>query len=172
MSTEPESLQNDFDRAFVGIRQVRDEFTPALTPREVGTVTSVATGIAKVSGLPGVGFDELVTFPGDLLGIAFNVDEHEIGVVVLDESSRLHVGDEVLRTGRVMDVGVGEGLLGRVIDPLGRPLDGKGPVHLASVCPSSAERRASWTARPSRYLFKPASSSSTRLSPWDAASAS
>ena len=81
-----------------------------------------------MSGLPGVGFDELLTFPGDVLGIAFNVDEHEIGVVLLGEYSRLHVGDEVRRTGRVMDVAVGDGLLGRVIDPLGRPLDGKGPV--------------------------------------------
>jgi F-type H+-transporting ATPase subunit alpha len=70
----------------------------------------------------------LVTFPGDLLGIAFNVDADEIGVVLLGEYWHLHAGDEVLRTGRVMDVAVGDGLLGRVIDPLGRPLDGKGPV--------------------------------------------
>jgi F-type H+-transporting ATPase subunit alpha len=81
-----------------------------------------------VSGLPGVGFDELVLFPGDILGIAFNVDADEIGVVLLGEYSNLHTGDEVRRTGRVMDVAVGDGLLGRVIDPLGRPLDGKGPV--------------------------------------------
>ena len=128
MNMGPESLQNDFDTAFAGISQVREAFTPELKPREVGTVTSVATGIAKVSGLPGVGFDELVTFPGDLLGIAFNVDEHEIGVVLLDKYWDLHVGDEVQRTGRVMDVVVGDELLGRVIDPLGRPLDGKGPV--------------------------------------------
>jgi F-type H+-transporting ATPase subunit alpha len=107
---------------------VREAFTPALTPREVGTITSVATGIAKVSGLPGVGFDELVMFPGDVLGIAFNVDADEIGVVLLGDYSHLHAGDEVRRTGRVMDVSVGDGLLGRVIDPLGRPLDGQGPV--------------------------------------------
>jgi F-type H+-transporting ATPase subunit alpha len=107
---------------------VREAFTPQLTPREVGTITSVATGIAKVSGLPGVGFDELVTFPGDVLGIAFNVDADEIGVVLLGEYWHLHAGDEVQRTGRVMDVAVGDGLLGRVIDPLGRPLDGNGPV--------------------------------------------
>ena len=99
-----------------------------MTPREVGTVISVATGIAKVSGLPGVGFEELVKFPGGVLGIAFNVDEDEIGVVLLGEYQDLHAGDEVERTGRVMDVAVGEELLGRVIDPLGRPLDGKGPV--------------------------------------------
>jgi F-type H+-transporting ATPase subunit alpha len=128
MNIKPESLQNDFDSAFAGISQVREAFTPALTPREVGTITSVATGIANVSGLPGVGFDELVLFPGDILGIAFNVDADEIGVVLLGEYSNLHTGDEVRRTGRVMDVAVGDGLLGRVIDPLGRPLDGKGPV--------------------------------------------
>jgi len=128
MKMEPESLQNVFDRAFAGIGQVREAFTPQLRPREVGTITSVATGIAKVSGLPGVGFDELVTFPGDVLGIAFNVDANEIGVVLLGEYWHLHAGDEVRRTGRVMDVAVGDGLLGRVIDPLGRPLDGDGPV--------------------------------------------
>jgi len=66
MNMEPESLQNVFDNAFAGISQVREAFTPELTPREVGTITSIATGIAKVSGLPGVGFDELVTFPGGL----------------------------------------------------------------------------------------------------------
>jgi F-type H+-transporting ATPase subunit alpha len=128
MNTEPESLQNDFDRAFAGISQARKAFTPELAPREVGTITSVATGIAKVSGLPGVGFEELVTFPGGVLGIAFNVDADEIGVVLLGEYWHLHAGDEVQRTGRVMDVAVGDGLLGRVIDPLGRALDGKGPV--------------------------------------------
>ena len=128
MSTEPKSLQNDFDSAFAGISQAREAFTSKLTPREVGTITSVATGIAKVSGLPGVGFDELVMFPGDLLGIAFNVDADEIGVVLLGDYWHLHAGDEVQRTGRVMDVAVGDGLLGRVLDPLGRPLDGNGPV--------------------------------------------
>jgi len=137
---EPVSLQNDFDSAFTGISQAREAFTPELTPREVGTITSVATGIAKVSGLPGVGFDELLTFPGDLLGIAFNVDEHEIGVILLDEYFHLHVGDEVQRTGRVMDVAVGDALLGRVIDPLGRPLDGKGPAVSGKRLP--VERRA------------------------------
>jgi len=82
-----------------------------------------------------VGFEELVTFPGDMLGIAFNVDEDEIGVVLLGEYQNLHEGDEVQRTGRVMDVGVGDGLLGRVIDPLGRPLDGKGPVAASNRLP-------------------------------------
>jgi len=128
MSAAPETLQGVFDRAFADLSQTRDGFTPRLTPREVGTIISVSTGIARVSGLPGVGFEELLEFPGGAFGIAFNVDEDEIGVVLLGEYSHLHAGDEVERTGRVMDVAVGEGLLGRVIDPLGRPLDDGGPV--------------------------------------------
>jgi len=128
MNAEPENLQTVFDRTFAGISRGLGAFTPQFTPREVGTVISVATGIAKVSGLPGVGFEELVTFPGGGLGIAFNVDEDEIGVVLLGAYQDLHAGDEVERTGRVMDVAVGDELLGRVIDPLGRPLDGQGPV--------------------------------------------
>ena len=135
MKREPESLQSVFDSAFAEISEVREAFTPKLTPREVGAVTSVATGIAKVSGLPGVGFDELVMFPGDVPGIAFNVDEDEIGVVLLGDYEHLHAGDEVQRTGRVMDVAVGDGLLGRVIDPLGRPLDGYGPVECSERLP-------------------------------------
>jgi F-type H+-transporting ATPase subunit alpha len=94
----------------------------------VGTITSVATGIAKVSGLPTVGFEELVKLPGGVLGIAFNVDEDEVGVVLLGEYWLVHAGGEVERTGRVVDVAVGDGLVGRVIDPLGEPLDGRGPV--------------------------------------------
>ena len=128
MTAEPENLQSVFDRTFAVMQQVREAFTPKLTPREVGRITSIATGIAKVAGLPNVGFEELIKFPGDVLGIAFNVDEDEIGVVLLGEYWHLNAGDEVERTGRVMDVGVGDGLLGRVIDPLGRPLDGHGPV--------------------------------------------
>jgi F-type H+-transporting ATPase subunit alpha len=128
MNAAPENLQSVFDRTFAGISQGLGAFTPQFTPREVGTVISVATGIAKVSGLPSVGFEELVKFPGDVLGIAFNVDEDEIGVVLLGEYQDLHAGDEVERTGRVMDVAVGDELLGRVIDPLGRPLDGNGPL--------------------------------------------
>jgi len=135
MSAPPESLQSVFDRAFAGMSQVRESFTPQLTPHEVGTITTVSTGIAKVSGLPSVGFEELVKFPGGVFGIAFNVDEDEIGVVLLGEYWDLHAGDEVERTGRVMDVAVGDGLLGRVIDPLGRPLDGHGLVAASDRLP-------------------------------------
>jgi F-type H+-transporting ATPase subunit alpha len=126
MTTTPESLQRVFDNAFDGVEQALAAFAPSLTLREVGLVTRVSTGIALVSGLPGVGYEELVQFPGGLLGMAFNVDEHEIGVILLGNYEGLHAGDEVERTGRVMDVAVGEALLGRVIDPLGHPLDGKG----------------------------------------------
>ena len=135
MTVKPESIQSVYDRAIAQISGVREAFTPNLAAREVGTITSVATGIAMVSGLPNVGFEELVRFPGDLLGIAFNVDADEIGVVLLGEYFHLHAGDEVERTGRVMDVTVGDGLLGRVIDPLGRALDGKGPVATSERLP-------------------------------------
>ena len=173
MNTEPRSLQHVFDCAFAGLSQVRDSFTLELTPQEVGTITSIATGIAKVSGLPGVGFDELVTFSGDVLGIAFNVDPDEIGVVLLGEYWHLHAGDEVRRTGRVMDVAVGDGLLGRVIDPLGRPLDGNGPVAChASACPSNVRPLPLWTARPSPCRSRPDLRSLTRSFPSDAASVS
>ncbi|MEO7093758.1 MAG: alternate F1F0 ATPase, F1 subunit alpha [Polyangiales bacterium] len=128
MSVSPDSLATAFDDAFAAIGKVREAFTPALTAREVGTITGVATGIAKVSGLVGVGFGELVQFAGGILGIAFNVDEDEVGVLLLGDYWLLHAGDEVERTGRVMDVAVGDGLMGRVINPLGDPLDGGGPV--------------------------------------------
>ncbi|MGA3122509.1 MAG: alternate F1F0 ATPase, F1 subunit alpha [Polyangiaceae bacterium] len=128
MNRAPESLASVLDGAFANLGRAREGFTAELVPHEVGRVTSVTTGIAKISGLPSVGFEELVRFPGGTLGIAFNVDESEVGVVLLGDYSQLHAGDEVERTGRVMDVAVGDGLLRRVIDPLGKPLDGHGPV--------------------------------------------
>ena len=106
----------------------RSASRPSSRPRETGRIINVSTGIASVSGLDSTGFEELLAFPGGAFGIAFNVDETEIGVVLLGDHAHLQAGDEVERTGRVMDVGVGEALLGRVIDPLGRPLDGNGPV--------------------------------------------
>jgi F-type H+-transporting ATPase subunit alpha len=128
MSAAPGIFKTALDRAFTSLRQAREAFTPQLTTREVGVITNVSTSIAMVSGLPGAGYEELLKFSGDLLGIAFNLDEDEIGVILLGEYQDLHAGDEVERTGRVMDVVVGDGLLGRVIDPLGKPLDGKGPI--------------------------------------------
>jgi len=128
MNRNNQNLQDYYDNAFDRLEELREVFTPQLKCKEVGIITEVSTGIAKVAGLPGVGFEELILFPGDLLGIAFNVDAEEIGVVLLGEYQFLHAGDEVRRTGRVMDVAVGDILLGRVVDPLGRPLDGNGPI--------------------------------------------
>ncbi|MFA5372028.1 MAG: F0F1 ATP synthase subunit alpha, partial [Sideroxydans sp.] len=128
MTAKADNLHTTCDQTFANIAKARESHAPQLTPRETGTITSLSTGIARVSGLPGVGFEEVVKFPGELYGIAFNVDEDEIGVVLLGEYWHLHAGDEVERRGHVMDVPVGEGLIGRVINPLGRPLDEKGPV--------------------------------------------
>jgi F-type H+-transporting ATPase subunit alpha len=128
MSAQSSILQPAVERAFAVLNQARDNFAPQLSPREFGVVTSVSIGIATVSGLPHVGFEELISFPGGLLGIAFNLDETEIGVVLLGDYEQLQAGDEVERTGRVMDVAVGDALLGRVVDPLGNPLDNRGPI--------------------------------------------
>lgn len=126
--TKAAPLGHVFDSLFADLASAREAFVAELQPREVGTITSVSTGVAKVSGLPGAGSQELLTFPAGLPGLAFNVDETEIGVVLLGDYAHLNAGYEVTRTGRVMDVIVGDPLLGRVIDPLGRPLDGGGPV--------------------------------------------
>lgn len=126
-----ECLNGTFDDLIKG----SEMFVPSLIPREVGTVISVSAGVVRVSGLPGAGFDELLSFPGGLFGIAYNIDETEIGVILLGEDARLNVGDTVERTGRVMDVPVGEGLLGRVITPLGAPLDDGDPVATGERLP-------------------------------------
>lgn len=112
---------------FADIKRALEKSNPQLKMREIGTVVNISTGIATVNGLPNVGSEELLLFPGDIYGIAFNVDENEIGVVLLGKYWHLRAGDEVLRTGRVIDVPVGDDLIGRVINPLGIPLDGKAP---------------------------------------------
>lgn len=132
---EPVNLQNILDQAFDEIDHSLEGYAHKVDPREVGIITTLTTGIVKVSGLPGVGFEELLKFPGNLYGIAFNVDADEVGVVLLGEYWHLHTGDEVERTGRVMDVPVGEALIGRVINPLGEPLDEKGPVAVSRRLP-------------------------------------
>ncbi|AWV89263.1 alternate F1F0 ATPase, F1 subunit alpha [Bradymonas sediminis] len=130
-----ETLKGAFDRMFSAADTAREQSAPDLKPREVGRIVSVSTGIAHITGLPGVGVEELVQFPGGVQGITFNVDEDEVGCVLLGQYSHLHAGDEVERTGRVMDVPVGAGVLGRVIDPLGRPLDELGPVPTSGRLP-------------------------------------
>ena len=108
MNTTPKNLKDVFEDAFTEIKELHGLISPKLTLQEVGTITTVSTGIVNVSGLHSVGFEEVVKFPNDVLGIAFNVDEEEIGVVLLDEYSLLHAGDKVERTGRVMDLPVDE----------------------------------------------------------------
>ncbi|MGW8157803.1 MAG: alternate F1F0 ATPase, F1 subunit alpha [Desulfoprunum sp.] len=128
-------LADILDRSFADIGRVRETFRPQLSIREIGAVLTVSTGIATVSGLPGVGSEELVQFPDGIAGIAFDIAEEEVGVVLLGDHARLKAGDRVLRTGRVMDVAVGIELLGRVINPLGQPLDGNGPVRCRQRLP-------------------------------------
>jgi len=111
---------------------------PELQIEEYGEVTYVGHGIARVKGLPGVCSEEIVRFPNDLLGTAFNLDPDEVGVVLLDEGPGLSAGAEARRTHRVLDVPVGEGLLGRVVDAVGRPLDNAGAVHAAERAPIEA----------------------------------
>ncbi len=129
------NLNTVIDNAFTQLSRGHDKYLPELKMREVGTVMSVSAGIARVSGLPGVGFEELLKFPGDLSGIAFNIDENEIGVILLGDDSLLRTGDEVERTGRVMDIPVGNEMIGRVINPLGEPQDNKGSVSFSQRLP-------------------------------------
>jgi F-type H+-transporting ATPase subunit alpha len=131
-SNDPDTSINSL---FEQIAQGRTQYKNSFTPREIGVVTSVSEGIARVSGLPGAGFEELLRFANGIYGIAYNIDENEIGVILLGEDSLLHVGDEVERTGRVMDVPVGEALIGRVISPLGAPRDGKGAITTTERLP-------------------------------------
>ena len=129
------SIDEAFADAFNRMQATRESYAINLSLQEVGTVVSVSTGIAIVSGLPHAGFEELLVFSNDIYGIAFNLDATNIGVVLLGNYWEISTGDEVRRTGRVMDVAVGKELIGRVIDPLGRPKDGKASLKLS-------ERRA------------------------------
>ncbi len=95
---------------------------------ETGTVLSVGDGIARVYGLEKVMSGELVEFPGNIYGLALNLEEDNVGIAVLGEDINIKEGDQVKRTGRIFEVPVGKGLLGRVVDPVGNPIDGKGPI--------------------------------------------
>ncbi|MBN1991747.1 MAG: alternate F1F0 ATPase, F1 subunit alpha [Anaerolineae bacterium] len=115
---------------FSRIEQLLEEQRAKLEVQEIGTLSYVGRGIARVSGLPGVRADELIRFHGsDSLGLAFNLDPAEVGVVLLGESEDLQAGVEVHRTGRIVDVPVGDALLGRIVDAVGRPLDEGGPIR-------------------------------------------
>jgi len=130
-SSDLKSLSHE---TFSLIQDVLDRHELRLESREVGTVRHVGQGIARIEGLPHVGYEELIRFPGDKMGIAFNLDRKEVSAVLLDEHKDIQAGQMVRRMGRVVDIPVGEELLGRVVDPLGRPLDGKRAI------PSSVRR--------------------------------
>lgn len=123
------------DRIDDVLERVISDARPPLRVEETGRVLSVSEGIARVSGLPGVGYQELVQFPGNILGMALNLEPNEVGVVLLDESGALAAGQPARRTQRVADVPVGDGLLGRVVDAVGRPRDGRGPLHTDARLP-------------------------------------
>ena len=110
------------------LRRHVEGFDPHVEAEEVGRVQDTGDGIARVTGLPNAMANELLEFPGGILGVAFNLEEDQIGCVVLGEAEGIEEGSPVKRTGRILSVGVGDAVLGRVIDPLGRPLDGKGPI--------------------------------------------
>ena len=121
-------LKEPLSRTFDTLDRVRKEHRAVLAAQAVGTVTYMGAGVARVAGLSGVKSEELLRFPDNRRGLAFNLDQTETGVVMLDENEGLAAGDDVLRTGTVLDVPVGEELLGRVVDPLGRPLDNGAPL--------------------------------------------
>jgi len=102
---------------------------------EVGTVIQVSDGIARVYGLQNAMSGELLEFSNGVMGMALNLESNNVGVVILGEYSQIREGDQVKRTGRIMEVPVGEALLGRVVDPLGQPVDGKGPIAATEFRP-------------------------------------
>ncbi|MBD3419298.1 MAG: F0F1 ATP synthase subunit alpha, partial [Chitinivibrionales bacterium] len=110
------------------MRLAADDFAYEPVVREYGRVESIMEGIIRISGLPGVGHRELVRFASGSVGMAFNLTPDEVSVVLLEKDQQVRAGERVLRTKRTVDIGVGEGMIGRVIDPLGRPLDQRGPI--------------------------------------------
>jgi F-type H+-transporting ATPase subunit alpha len=117
------------------IRQQIEQFGTAVTMVDVGTVIEVGDGIARIHGLAGARYNELVEFPNGVIGIALNLEEDSVGAIVLGDWMGIKEGDEVRCTGRVTEVPVGEGLIGRVVDSLGRPMDGKGPIKADKTRP-------------------------------------
>jgi F-type H+-transporting ATPase subunit alpha len=121
LSIRPEEIRDALDR-FV------QSYEPGAAREEVGRVTDAGDGIAHVEGLPSAMTNELLQFEDGTLGLALNLDVHEIGVVVLGDFAGIEEGQEVKRTGEVLSVPVGDAFLGRVVDPLGNPIDGLGEI--------------------------------------------
>jgi F-type H+-transporting ATPase subunit alpha len=117
------------------IQQEIEQFESQIDVQEMGTVLEVGDGIARVYGLSGVMAGEMVEFPSGVQGLAFNLEENSVGVIILGDYLSINEGDEVRATGQLLSVPVGEAVLGRVLDPLGNPLDGKGPVNSTETRP-------------------------------------
>ena len=117
------------------IKQQIEQFGATLTMVDVGTVISIGDGIARIHGLAAAKYNELLQFPNEIMGIALSLEEDSVAAVVLGDYTIIKEGDEVRCTGRIAEVPVGDGLIGRVVDPLGRPLDGKGPVKTDKTRP-------------------------------------
>ncbi len=110
-------------------------FESAAEARDVGTVIAVTDGITRIHGLNDAQYGEMLEFPGDSFGLALNLEQDSVGAVVLGDYKHISEGDTVKTTGRILEVPVGEGLLGRVVDSLGNPIDGKGPIEAAHTSP-------------------------------------
>jgi F-type H+-transporting ATPase subunit alpha len=117
------------------IKQQIEQFGMAVTMVDVGTVIEVGDGIARIHGLASAKYNELLQFPNDVIGIALNLEEDSVSSVVLGDYTHIKEGDEVKCTGRIAEVPVGEAMIGRVVDPLGRPLDGKGAIRTNKTRP-------------------------------------
>jgi F-type H+-transporting ATPase subunit alpha len=135
------------DEITAALRTNLEGWSPDVERETVGYVTSIADGVARVRGLPRVMASELLEFPDGLIGVTLNIDEEDLGVVVMGDASSIDEGAPVRQTGNVLSVPVGDALLGRVIDPLGNPIDGKGPIDtterrlLETQAPSVVERQ-------------------------------
>jgi len=117
------------------IRQQIEQFGTTVTMVDVGTVVSAGDGIARIHGLAGAKYNELLQFPNGVIGIALNLEEDSVGAVILGDYAEIKEGDEVRCTGRIAEVPVGDALVGRVVDPLGQPLDGKGSIRYEKTRP-------------------------------------
>jgi F-type H+-transporting ATPase subunit alpha len=117
------------------LQQEIEQYEAQIDVREVGRVLEVGDGIARVYGLSGVMAGEMVEFPNGVNGLAFNLEEHSVGIIILGDFLAINEGDEVKSTGRLLSVPVGDAVTGRVVDPLGNPLDGKGPIVTAERRP-------------------------------------
>src|SRR5215469_4824112 len=144
------------------LREQIANYEQTVSVDEVGSIISVGDGIARVHGLEKAMYGEMLAFPHDVFGIALNLEEEEVGAVLLGETSELKEGDTVRRTNTIMSVPVGEGLIGRVVNPLGEPEDGKGPIVATQRNPLERLAPACWTGSRCASRCKPVSRPSTR----------